>query len=139
MKERGGLVVEHEEDANTAIVNEALVDMTKRLFRYAHSDNDNLRQLCVEGLSFVNICIRRKHFMNTLPLVERLRGRRAGGYVHSVPLTLRCIDINLRKVLFTEEDDDHLICHIAARIPKEFKGGRSGQRIYKELASLVRS
>lgn len=120
------------------IVNEERVDITKRLLRYAHSDDENIRRLCVEGLSFVSVCIRRKYFMNTLPRVQRLGGR-SSNKPYALLLRSRCIiNIGIRRVEFSPEDDERLIRHLASRIPKEFKGGRSGNRIYKELVALVR-
>jgi hypothetical protein len=40
--------------------------------------------------------------------------------------------------LFSDEDDEHLIDYLAHRIPVKEHGGRSGQKVYKELLDHVR-
>lgn len=48
-------------------------------------------------------------------------------------------NILIRRVPFTEEDDDHLAYYIATVIPNPADGGRMGNSLYKTLTEeLVR-
>jgi hypothetical protein len=73
------VVIDYYGDAHTMIVNEHRVDIEEKLARYMHSQDPDIRRLCIEKSSFINLCIQRNFYRNTMSVVKAMGGR--GGRV----------------------------------------------------------
>jgi len=141
LQTHGGDICEDEQQANVILVDEeADIEHIRR--RYYRSNILWQQRVFVENRDFVLRCIRMGKYEHIRPSRKGMPGSEGGRvYVisYSVFLSRFFANVLIRRIPYTQEDDEHLAFYIASVIPDAADGGRSGHLLYKTLTEeLVR-